>query len=287
MELLEGGSLRALLDRGHLLSPAQAASRRRRRGPGPRLRPPAGPGPSRHQAGQPDLRRRGAPDGGRLRSGPGPGRGHLDRTRRRGGRHGPVRRARSRSEASRSTAAPTSTPWRWCWSRPRPARSRSPPTPPSATLMARLDRPVRRPAGPGRSARSWRRPGRSTPRDRLDALGLARALDGVGRPAAAAGAAAAGGPLRTAKRGRPQPDRLPGPAPSVRRRRCDEPDGRGAPGPVRSRRRRAQRAPRRRVRRCPTGRNRWRRSARGHRAVRVVRRPGPHADPPQGAQRHR
>ena len=60
-----------------------------------RLRPPAGPGPPGHQAGQPAVRRRPAAPHRRLRPGPGAGRGVLDRAGRRHPGHGPLLRPRT------------------------------------------------------------------------------------------------------------------------------------------------------------------------------------------------
>ena len=87
-----------------------------------------------------------------------------------------------------------------------------------ATLLGRLEQPVTAPAATGPSGPSWRPPGPPTPADRLDAIGLARALDGVAARAASAGSAAAGRPGGGRGRSRPQPDRLPRPAPALRRR---------------------------------------------------------------------
>ena len=84
LEYLAGGSLRAMLDTGEHAHAVPGAARRPRGDPGPRLRPPAGLRPPRHQARQPPLRRRGPPAHRRLRAGPGPGRGG----------DGPSRRAR-------------------------------------------------------------------------------------------------------------------------------------------------------------------------------------------------
>ena len=115
-EYLGGGSLRAMLDRGRLLSPSQALRRRPRGRPRPRLRPPPGLRPPRHQARQPAVRRRRPPAHRRLRAGPGPGRGGLDRARRRRAGHRPLRLARAGPGASPSTARATSTRWPSCWS---------------------------------------------------------------------------------------------------------------------------------------------------------------------------
>ncbi len=95
LEYLAGGSLRQVYDTGALLTPEQAvqvglAGRRR-----PRLRPPPGPDPPGHQAGQPALRRRPTPADRRLRAGPGPGRGGVDRAGRGHPGHGPLRRPRA------------------------------------------------------------------------------------------------------------------------------------------------------------------------------------------------
>ena len=70
-----------MLDRGRRLDPVAGPAGRPRGGPRPRLRPPAGLRPPRHQAGQPALRRRRPPAHRRLRPGPRARRGGVDRAR--------------------------------------------------------------------------------------------------------------------------------------------------------------------------------------------------------------
>ena len=96
-EYLAGGSLRAMLDHGVAPVTEPGAARRARGDPRPRLRPPPGVRPPRHQARQPPLRRGRAAARRRLRSRPGPGRGGVDRARRRRARHRPLRLARERT----------------------------------------------------------------------------------------------------------------------------------------------------------------------------------------------
>ena len=131
-ELLGGGSLRALLDEGHLLDPAQA---RRIGVEAARALDYA------HRRGfvHRDIKPANLlfDDEGRLRIADfGLARALAEAawTEPMGAVLGTValRLARSRPRAPPSTVAATSTPSAWCSSRRSPARSPSPPTPPSA-----------------------------------------------------------------------------------------------------------------------------------------------------------
>ncbi len=85
-----------------------------------------------------------------------------------------------------------------------------------ATLMARVDRPVQVPADLGPLGPVLESAGAIDPADRPDALTLARALDGVVAQAASTRALGSGGPLhRHRNRGGQRPDRLSGTAPFV------------------------------------------------------------------------
>ena len=228
LELLEGGSLRSMLDQGTGSRPAGGARRARRR-VGARVRARARRAAPRRQAREPLVRRARRRARRRLRPRPRARRSELDRAGRRHARHRALRVARAGARGCSSTRVPICTRSRWCSS------SRSPGTIPFAVRhhdrhahRAHAASAASRPRSSARSqavdrARGPARPRRPLSRRGDDAPGARRRR----RSAAAARAARARGHGRP---GRPAPDpRRRAPA---RRRRSSTRTRPSAPKPV-------------------------------------------------------
>ena len=215
LELLEGGSLRSMLDQGTLLTVPAGRARRPRRRVGARVRARARRAAPRHQAREPLVRRARHRARRRLRPRARARRGELDRARGRHVRHRALRVARAGDAACSSTRAPTSTRSRSCSSRRSPAASRSRPTRRSAcSPRARNVRSSRReelgPLAPVDRPRGPLDPDERYPDAAHDAPGARRRR----RRAAAAG------PARCSRAWSTTPTRTRPASPRPRRRRC-------------------------------------------------------------------
>ena len=199
LELLEGGSLRGMLDAGIRLTPSQAAHVGRQVAAALEYAHGRGSRPPRHQAREPALRRARHRARRRLRPRPRAGRGELDRAGRRRARHralrvagaghrGPARRAR-RPVRARPGA-------RRVGDRCGAARRRDAAR--HALASARQEPIVRAARSSARSVRSSSAPGSRDPDDRYpDAPTMGAALDDVVRVLPPPGPFTLVGPGRT------------------------------------------------------------------------------------------
>ena len=181
LELLEGGSLRSMLDQGDAAHrPAGRARRPRRRGRA-RVRARARHPAPRHQAREPAVRRARHRARRRLRSRPRARRGELDRARGRGVRHRALRVARAGDGRAARRAAPTSTRSRSCSSSRSPARVPFSADTTIGMLTARTQRPLTAPDELGPLAPVVERAGRIDADERYpDAATMRAALADVG-----------------------------------------------------------------------------------------------------------